>query len=135
MHCGEHISNTHILPNTWVEFICVESFDLWRLAPIIVNKMWCCLFVLWNTSSSLLNKIIIEISHVWKGLTIEKNHVIEKRPPKNSKPSPKKKSKNPLKKTLKKPTTSIKQTLQIPKEKILCKVQKYNFKTNLKSKP
>ncbi len=40
-----------------------------------------------------------------------------------------------LKKTLKKPTTSIKQTLQILKEKILCKIQKYNFKINLKSKP
>jgi hypothetical protein len=47
----------------------------------------------------------------------------------------KKNSKNPPKKTLKKPTTSIKQTLQILKEKILCKIQKYNFKINLKSKP
>ncbi len=133
----EHISNTHILidrlTNTWLELICVASSNVWKLATIIANKTWCCLCVLWNTSSSLFNKIIIEISHVWKDLTIEKN------PPKKTqnqafKKIQKKTPKILLKKTLKKPTTSIKQTLKIQREKILCKVQKCNFKINLKRK-
>lgn len=140
----EHISNTHILidrlTNTWLELICVASSNVWRLATIIANKTWCCLRVLWNTSSSLFNKIIIQISHVWKDLTIEKKPCNWKKSPQKTqnqalKKIQKKTPKILLKKTLKKPTTSIKQMLQIQKEKILCKVQKYNFKINLKNKP
>ncbi len=99
----EYISNTHILidrlTNTWLELICVASSNVWKLATIIANKTWCCLCVLWNTSSSLFNKIIIEISHVWKNLAIGKNNVIKKNPPKKLKTKPLKKSKNRLEKS------------------------------------
>jgi len=125
----EHISNIHILidrlTNTWLELICVASSNVWKLATIIANKTWCCLCVLWNTSSSLLKR-----PHH------RKKPCNWKKPPKKTqnqafKKIQKKTWKILLKKTLKKPTTSIKQTLQIWKRENLVQ----SPKIQLQNKP